>query len=289
MKLSVITDEVSQNLDEVIAFCQHYHLDGVELRSVEGIGAFDFDRRLVQRMRDQFSSAGLEVCCLSLPFFKCDYRDLAARQQHLDSLKRSLENAHVLGARFVRGFCFWRQKEQPLAVSALQEAFIPVIPLLAESGVTMVLESDPSVNGHTASGLAGYLQAIDSQAVRALWDGGNLLFSPDGEDPLQAYDLLKSLIRHVHIKDAAIIDGAPDAVRVGTGQARVQDQLRMLVRDHYAGWISLETHYRLAKKLDEAALRLPGGASFSDGAAAASAESMESLILMLRQLNMIGA
>ncbi len=285
MKLSIITDEISQQLDDVIAFCRHFGLPGVELRSVEGLGVFDWTPQLVNRLQAGLSAAGLQVCCLSLPFYKCAYQDATARQTHLDGLKRSLEIARTLGAGIVRGFCFWRNADQQLAPEALQAAFFDVVPLLRDYGVTMALESDPSVNGHTAAALAGYVRSIDSPQVRALWDGGNLLFTPDGEDPIRGYALLKPLICHVHIKDARLVDGQPEAVLVGSGRARIAEQLRLLAQDHYDGWISLETHYRLHAKLDEATLRLPGGGQFSAGAAEASAESMQALQTLLQQIN----
>jgi len=288
MELSIITDEVSQQLEEIIRFCRQFDLKAVELRSVEGLGAFDFTPGLAQRMREQFGAAGIKVCSLSLPFYKCEYNDLQTRRQHLESLRRSLELAQILGVKIVRGFCFWRHEDAPLTEAALCEAYAPVLPLLADSGVVMGLEADPSVNGHTSAILAGYIRAIGSPSVRAVWDGGNLLFAPDGEVPVDGYALLKDLICHVHIKDAMKTADGEQAVRVGTGEANIAGQLRLLVRDGYQGYLSLETHYRLTSEINEETLRLPGGFSFSDGAAAASAESMVSLRQLMREAGIAG-
>ena len=288
MKLSIISDEVSQQLNEIICFCRQFKLKAVELRSIEGLGAFEFTPGLAKRMREQFGALGIEVCSLSLPFYKCEYSDLQTRRQHLESLKRSLEMAQYLGAKIVRGFCFWRHEDAPLTEAALSDAYAPVLPLLADSGVVMGLEADPSVNGHTSAILAGYVRAIGSPFVRAVWDGGNLLYAPDGEAPLAGYALLQGLICHVHIKDAVKTADGARAVRVGTGGADVAGQLRQLVRDGYQGYLSLETHYRLTSEISEEILRLPGGYSFSDGAAAASTESMISLQQLMREAGIAG-
>ena len=53
--------------------------------------------------------------------------------------------------------------------------------------------------------------------------------------------------------------------------------LRRLAADGYAGWLSMETHYRLDSHLTEEQMRLPGGAGFSAGGAAATAESVAAL------------
>ena len=57
----------------------------------------------------------------------------------------------------------------------------------------------------------------------------------------------------------------------------VKNLLRRLAADGYAGWLSMETHYRLDSHLTEEQMRLPGGAGFSAGGAAATAESVAAL------------
>ena len=64
---------------------------------------------------------------------------------------------------------------------------------------------------------------------------------------------------------------------MGTGQVGYPALLRRLAADGYAGWLSMETHYRLDSHLTEEQMRLPGGAGFSAGGAAATAESVAAL------------
>ena len=45
----------------------------------------------------------------------------------------------------------------------------------------------------------------------------------------------------------------------------------------FRSWLSMETHYRLNARLSEEQLRRPGGAAFSEGGAAATAESVAAL------------
>ena len=67
IKRSVITDEVSQDPGEVIAFAQAFHLDGLELRTICGKGLLEMDDTLIEELRGRFQDAGLAVCCFSLP------------------------------------------------------------------------------------------------------------------------------------------------------------------------------------------------------------------------------
>ena len=95
---------------------------------------------------------------------------------------------------------------------------------------------------------------------------------------------MKPYIAHVHVKDAAIVNGKPDAVKVGTGLVDFKGLFRRLIDDGYDGYIVLETHYRLAGEISEELLALPGGAAFSDGAFSATDESLGALCDMLAAL-----
>ena len=107
-----------------------------------------------------------------------------------------------------------------------------------DAGVTIVLESDPSVNGHTAVELGELIDCIDHPAVQALFDGGNYPFSPDAQTPLASYAVLRERIRHVHVKDALRENGSARAVCIGTGEGQVRETLAALRKDGYDGWLS---------------------------------------------------
>ena len=132
--------------------------------------------------------------------------------------------------------------------------------------------------------MAKCIRAIDSPRVQAVWDAGNLMFVPDGEDALTGYELLAPYIRHVHVKDSVRLpEGGARAVKIGTGEANTALQMKLLKKAGYRGWMSLETHYRLDRALDEKLIRVPGGAEFSHGGYAASAESMESWLRLISE------
>lgn len=281
MKRSVITDEVSQNPEEVVSFAKAFGLDGLELRTICDKSLMEMDEPLANRLKERFQEAGLPVCCFSLPLFKCDIADIAAQEAQIAAFPRLLKYAHMFGTRLMRGFCFW-QCEHPH--ERLREVYGKIAPMAQDAGVTLVLESDPSVNGHTALKLREFIECIGHPAVQALFDGGNYPFAPDAQSPLESYRALRGRIRHVHVKDSVREGDSARAVCVGTGEGQVRETLSALHADGYDGWISLETHYRLDSSLDDEALRLPGGAAFSSGGAAASAQSMRALESIIHEI-----
>ena len=90
--------------------------------------------------------------------------------------------------------------------------------------------------------------------------------------PAQKNDLC-----HIHVKDAMLINGKTEAVRVGDGWVNYPGLIQKLIQDHYSGYLMLETHYRLTSLLTEEQLKLPGGNAFSLGGEPASRESMKNL------------
>jgi sugar phosphate isomerase/epimerase len=77
---------------------------------------------------------------------------------------------------------------------------------------------------------------------------------------------------HVHIKDARRdpATGAVSAVALGDGDVPLSAIFTRLGEDGYAGFTSLETHYRLSGPMSDDVTRLPRGAAFSAGGEEAS-------------------
>lgn len=281
-KLSVISDEVSQNLDTVIEFAQRFDLAGIEIRSVWDKGPFNYTPADVKKIEQSISAANLTIPCIGSPFFKCDIDDEAAVSAHIEGLKRCIDAACTLGVPLIRGFSFW--KKEGLSSEAIAERFAPAIPLLKAAGLTMVLEPDPAVNTPNGRTLAQLLKIIDSPQIAALWDPGNIIFDDAGEQPYpDGYEAVKPYLRHMHLKDARRVDGKPQAVAVGTGEVDMAGQFKRLLADGYDGFVSLETHYRLTRAISDEELRLPAGSAFSEGGYAASADCLNHFYALLER------
>ncbi len=273
--LAVITDEVSQDLWEAADFARANGLSGLELRSVNGRGPFEWTQADVETVDQVRQAYGLEICCLALPFFKCGVDDEGAVQSHVAGLQRALERANRWQVPVVRGFAFWKGSGSWAQALARYDR---VAPLLRDAGVTLALETEPAVMTANASLLRRFLEELDRPEVMALWDPGNLPFDPEGERPYpEGYELLRGRVAHVHLKDAVGRGSEARAVCLGTGVADIPRQLEALEADGYRGYLSLETHYRLGETLSEEAMRLPGGYAFSQGGRETSQACMDAL------------
>ncbi len=283
MKLSFITDEVTQSFDEAVRFAKENGLTGLELRSVEDTPIDAVPQDVLRLWRKRLDAEGLAVCGLAGSFYKCA-PEAESVEAELKKLARLCDAADILGCAYIRGFAFFAPPDGPLPADALTLYFERPVRMLEQRGKVLLLEADPSVNTSNHAALALLLRAIGSPWVRAIFDPGNCLYDPLGEVPFpDGYMSIRPWLTHVHIKDAVRGKTDTQCVKVGTGQVNYPALLRCLAADGYDGWLSMETHYRLDTQLTEEQLRRPGGAGFSAGGAAATAESVAALKELLKE------
>lgn len=271
MHWGVITDEVSQDIEEAARFAVRHGMDEVDIRSVNDMSPFALSRGDYLHISEVCKAHGLRIVCIDAPLFKCSINDRETVAKHISEFARLADIARDIGCRYIRGFDFWNE-----GASVTQRAaeFAPIVEICEKTGVICAIESDPSVHASTAKALAELLNAIGSPMVQALFDPGNAFWVNERAVPCpDDYGLLRGRIAHIHIKDARVVNGHTEAVCVGTGLMDFPRLLRALRLDGYAGGISLETHYRVSGEITEEQLRLPGGARFTDGAYIASEES----------------
>ena len=269
---SVITDEISQDLDQAIDVARAFALDGLEIRSVWDTRVDLLDREAVTALRSAADQAGLVICAVAPPFYKCAVDNSIERQEHLEILRRSIDVAQRLGTSIIRTFTFWRKEPLADVWNRLLDSYAEPIEIARSAGVTLAIENEYACHIGTGRELGRFVASLDSSVARALWDPCNAFFDENGEQPFpDGYAAVRSQLAHVHIKDATRADpsGQPTLTRLGDGEVDVVRQLEALSRDDYGGFVSLETHWR-PDKLDEATVRLPGGRAFSNRAAAAT-------------------
>lgn len=280
-KLGIITDEVSQDLDEVMAFAAKYCLDTVEIRSIFDKPVHMLSDLEVSLIGDRIKFSGMTVCALSAALFKCDLDNETELAQHYQMAKRCAVVAKKLGATMIRGFSFWAKGSFEENKTDIAKELRKVSHIFEESGLTFILEFDPSVYASNGEMCRELIELTGASNMRALYDPGNDLWDPRGEIPYpDGYEHLKGKIAHIHLKDAVLTDEGPVGVAIGRGKVSYTTLFERLVADGYDGYLVLETHYRLTSMLTEEQLKRPSGNSFSIGGREASEECMDTLLSM---------
>jgi len=285
-KLSVITDEVSQDLETVAKFANRFKLDGIEIRTVWNRKPQDLVDK-VDEIREILKKYDLKVSAIASPFFKADIDSEKEYQEHLEILKNCISLAKSLDTNIIRGFTFWRKNNLDEYLERIIEKFQKPLEIIESEGVLLGIENEPSTFVGNGKELAVFLDRLGSKNVKALWDPGNDIWDPNGETPYpDGYEYVKGRIIHVHIKDGIRrgSSGKHEFSAVGEGEVNFPDQFRALKEDGYEGYLSLETHWRPGKQLSEDLVSKPGGKEFSGLGEYASEVCMRNLLKILANL-----
>ncbi len=281
-KLSVISDEISQDIERVVEVGAEYGLTAIEPRSVWDKPPQELTDEECARIKQIADDAGMAICCIAAPLFKCDLGDDKQYRTHLEYLKRFCEMAHMWDCQIIRGFTFWKTGPASAVWQQIIDAFEEPMEICEREDVYIGIENESSTHIATAKEAAALYEAINHPRLRAIWDPANEVFADEGELPFpDAWERMKPWLIHVHIKDAVKDADAPEGGRcVPVGDGGYIDypgQFQALVDMGYDGACSLETHWRLDTELDTDLLNQPGGAAFSAGAEDASRICLEKI------------
>lgn len=273
-RLAVFTDEITQDFARAVEVAAQFELDGVEVRSVWDKPPQDIDEDDRRKMKEILDAAGLAVCSIASPFFKCELDSEEEYQQHLDILRRCIDLGKFFDCTSIRGFTFWRRGDVDEVWQRILDKYQEPVKILEAEGATLALENESSCYVGNGADTARFIQELGSPRVRACWDPCNELSDPRGSTPYpDGYQAIKPSMVHMHVKDAVPGEGV---CAVGEGVIDYHGQFRALIEDGYEGYASLETHWR-PKKLDRKTVRSPGGAEFSEGGELPSCICLENM------------
>ena len=264
MKLGVITDGISRDLNHALDVMGEFGLTYAELQFIGDTEVGDHSAQEVREIDTLLRDRGKPVSCLSRHIFagttSANRPGDRLHTQHMDALKRVIEMAHVVGSPLVR--IMTPKKEQILwgrngaehwnvakgAWDQVAPLIAPAVELARSEEITLVVETGNGTmvnSNYTARKLIEDLDAAD--VLKVLWDPANNcwcheLAYPDGYEEVKA-----GLLGHIHIKDV-LVDTPRATLEVremGHGQLGplfkpMADALR---RDGYAGVVSFESVY----------------------------------------------
>lgn len=290
-KIGVISDEVSQDFETVVNVAKEFDLDSIEVRSVWEKPPQDLTAKEIDEMKRILDGTEIEMVGVASPFLKCHIDDAETRKDHLKIvLPNCIKLAQAFGAKIVRTFAFWKFDNVEDRWGEILDAYAEPIRIANGEGIILGMENEYSTSLATAELTARFIREIDSENVKSIWDAANEAHADqDGETPFpDAYDRLKPLIVHAHMKDAGrnAETGKMESVEVGTGVIDWQGQLQAFVDDGYDGHLTLETHWRPTLKLDEAIVHEPGGSAFSEAGEQGSRICLQNLRDMIEKLKL---
>ena len=258
-KLGVITDEISEDLEQALDFLAAHHLTHCELREISGKNIMNLSHEELTRARDSIRKRRFRVSDIASPLFKYNLPEMPARENEKrdtfnatftdqdteDLLRRAFEIARFFDTNKIRIFSYWRVDEPEKAYPHVRERLAKAAVMAGKEKMLLVLENEPACNVGTGKELGRLLRDFNSPHLRGVWDPGNVTMLDEVPYP-DGYREVRGLFAHMHVKDAKKDPqtGKVAWVPVGDGMVDFRGQFKALREDKYTGTMSLETHYR---------------------------------------------
>ena len=197
--LYAFADEASAQIDEQTVAMQRNSLNGLEIRNADGVNVSDLKAEKAREIRGKMDDAGLEVWSVGSPIGKIDIvKD--DFQAHLKKFRHTLDVADILGAKNIRMFSFYipsGHKPEEFKGKVFDQIGA-MIEAAAGRGIDLCHENEKGIYGDIAKRCLDIHKALPD--IKGIFDPAN--FIQCGQDTLEAWDMLQSYIRYLHIKDA---------------------------------------------------------------------------------------
>lgn len=230
-QLAAFADEADSKLSGQITAMTENGISYLEIRGVDGENIADISAQKAREIRMQLDASSLKVWSLGSPFGKIGIEDDFA--PHLETFKRSLEIADILGTKHIRMFSFYIPQNEDCGkytdkVMSRLEQF-----LSAAKGSDVILchENEKDIYGDIASRCLEIHQNFP--ALKAIFDPAN--FIQCGQDTKEAWELLAPYVEYMHIKDA-LADGS--VVPAGKGIGNIP----YLLGEYKGNVLTIEPH-----------------------------------------------
>ncbi len=243
-------------IQETIENALHMGYNGIELRLLGGrvIDPVADYQEVVQAVR-LCRANGLDVCAFDT---SCQFNLRDARAQQVTELRTWIRLAQEMQVPILRVFGGPDAPDAQVSEANVwvADALGQVASAAEQASVTVVLETHDAFA--SARRVADVLRLVASRNIAALWDSHHPYRV--GESVEDVVAALGERIRHVHIKDARRVDPQGSEwqlVLMGEGEVPVREQLTMLKRRGYSGYVSVEWEKKWHPQLPDPEIALP--------------------------------
>lgn len=237
-QISGFADEIAPGLDRQIQVLKQLGISWLEFRSADGINVADYTLEQAAAVKEKLDQNGIRVSAIGSPIGKIGIEE--AFEPHLQSLEHVMDVAEVMDCKYIRMFSFFipEGKDPGEYRDAVIERMEKMVRAAKRRGFVLLHENEKEIYGDTAPRCLELLKRFGGDNFKCTFDFAN--FVQCGQDTLEAYELLKSYIFYVHVKDAKATDG--EVVLPGEGGGHLAQILKRLDDDGYNGFLSMEPH-----------------------------------------------
>jgi sugar phosphate isomerase/epimerase len=274
MKLGVITDGISRELEHALAVMNETGIEYAELQYVwdKEVGDLsDSQMAKVQELVEAHNVKVSNICRHVLGGLRVGAieKDSPTFLAHMDALKRCIEMAKAVNCEVVRTMSFSKEMilfgsngaENWNVSTGVWDKFVKLmetpVQIAEDAGITLVVETGNNAMITSAWLARKLMDELGTDKLKLLWDPANSLYCNETPSP-DGYEAVKGgYIGHIHMKDAIVDIPKATLTNAVLGEGQMAPHLRdianALRQEEYAGIISLESVYK------------PLGGTFEDG------------------------
>jgi sugar phosphate isomerase/epimerase len=236
--LSGFADEIDMDLGKQIEVLKKLDIHHVEMRGVNGKGLVEYSINEAKEIKKQLDEAGIRLSSVGSPIGKIKITDDFA--PHMELYKHTVEIAHLMDAPYIRMFSFFMPENESYAPyrGKVMDQLGQFVDYAKASQAILLHENEKDIYGDVADRCLEIMKEFYGDHFKAVFDFAN--FVQCKQNTLEAYEMLKSYIAYIHVKDALWSDAS--VVPAGMGDGHVEEILKTLKAGGYQGFLSLEPH-----------------------------------------------
>lgn len=238
-KISGFSDEITEITKEQFKALNKFGIHYFEPRGIDGKNISTLTEEEMYDLRKLMDEYGIKVSSIGSPIGKIKVTE--DFEAHFEVFKNVVKEAKILGAKYIRVFSFYHEKDIDWTEEERAEVFRRMkimVEYAKKEDVILLHENEKHIYGDTADRCLELMKEFYGPNFKAIFDPAN--FVQSDEDTKRAYAVLKPYIAYMHIKDAMSGEGA--VVPAGHGDGNVEYILRDLFATGYDGFLSLEPH-----------------------------------------------
>jgi sugar phosphate isomerase/epimerase len=234
-------------------------IDQIDLRGAWGTDVLDLDRERLTDLVALYKGAGIRISCLATRIGKRTPAEDTATLE--PSLARAFALAELFGVRQIRVFGFLATPGEEADSASLRQAVDRLGAFAASArrgGFTLLLETERGLVIDGPDRALEVLRAVDSPALRYIWDPGNMVDLGIVRPTELWFDRLVPYVEYVHVKDGKL--GSASTCYPGAGDGQIPELVARLCARSYAGVLSLEPNVARLAELDGDRVQAVSGA-----------------------------
>lgn len=247
---------------DIYSMAKDLQFNGIEVRGlgddIFAVKARPFTDSQLPLTVKKLKELGLEIPCLASG---CGLKLKENHNQNIVEITQYIVLAQKLGTPYIRVLGDLHPEAEGEVDDNYVADVLHVLGVIAEGfGVTLLVETN-GVYADTKR-LRKLLDTVNCKGVAALWDMHHP-YRYMGEAPEETVQNLGGYIRHVHVKDSAVVNGALEYRMLGDGDLPLHQMFDALLGIGYEGYVSLEWVKRWSQELSDAGVVFPRFADYT--------------------------